>query len=519
VTSPESDPERRVIRLQPRAPEGQPAGADAQAGSGGVAPGSSAAGLDPPPEAVVADGSPPGVWATLLGLALLIGLDRFLALGTWSLWVDEAHTLNDALALSEGLRPSSPLGYWITAAVVSWSDGATDEATLRLAPALFGWLALPLLFAVFAPRVGRARAALATLLLAVSPWHLYWSQTARGYTLALLIMLLGAGLFASGILRGRRRSVLAGFLVGGLALFAHASAALGLGAWLAAPFLARLARARFPRRPPYLLLVGIAAAVALGMSPWAERVWRTYAHVKGVGNPQHFLLTTGYYFGPFVLAAAAWGGWRGLRSRSAPDLLVASIALLGGAAGLAAAFQVRMSAQYAYTLLPWVAVLATGAAVRAAPTPGTWGGLRRGVVLLLVLPGLVESGLYFGPRRGDRPAWKEAYAYVWNQRGERDLVTGMAAPVGEYYLSPRKRHLRSQRALVRLNGFTYLVPTEWARQERRVWFVVRLEDLHGWPPEAAASFRKLLGEQCREVARFERPFTPRDLTVVVYLRE
>ena len=97
-------------------------------------------------------------------------------------------------------------------------------------------------------------------------------------------------------------------------------------------------------------------------------------------------------------------------------------------AALALAFFVRVSAQYLYMALPWIAALAT-APIRKRALSWLYLGL-------LVLPGLVEIGLYFGPRHGDRPRWREAYAHVFEQRAPHDLVYGMAAVVGQYYLDP-----------------------------------------------------------------------------------
>jgi mannosyltransferase len=51
--------------------------------------------------------------------------------------------------------------------------------------------ALPLLYFPTRRLFGPALALLANLLLALSPWHLYWSQNARFYTALLLLYMLG----------------------------------------------------------------------------------------------------------------------------------------------------------------------------------------------------------------------------------------------------------------------------------------------------------------------------------------
>ena len=127
--------------------------------------------------------------------------------------------------------------------------------------------------------------------------------------------------------------------------------------------------------------------------------------------------------------------------------------------------------------------------------------------------------LYFGPRHGDRPRWREAYAHVFEQRAPHDLVYGMAAVVGQYYLDPREGNLREHRDLVRLNSYTAFEPARWARRGRRTWFVVRREELADWPAADRTAFEALLAEECRRTLVLPVRWTPRDLSVEVFVRE
>jgi hypothetical protein len=134
----------------------------------------------------------------------------------------------------------------------------------------------------------------------------------------------------------------------------------------------------------------------------------------------------------------------------------------------------------------------------------------------------VESGLYFGLRRGDRPRWREAYAYVFEHRGTDDLVLGMDAPVAEYYLNPGALRLREWSAVTWLDDWRSRLPLDWRRYGRRTWFVVnaaQLDDWTGQPTsrENRSEFERILREECVRVASFEIPLTPRDLDVHVYV--
>lgn len=463
------------------------------------------------------DGSFGAAWGAFLGLALGLALLRFLRLGDWGLWVDEAHTLHDALAPEGMSLLKFPLGYLMTKGLIGLSGGAIDEWTLRLGPALLGALGIPLTYWAFRPCVGRRRAAVAALIVGVSSWHLYWSQSARAYTLAQDLALIGGGFVARGVLSGRRRPRLRGLVFAALAAFAHPSAALLLPVWVFGPALLQRAGVRLPRkyagRP--LLILTLVGLVLLG--PWFTGVLIDYWNAKQGGSIKHFVLSTGFYLTPLLALGVLLGGLVAWKRREAFDslALLACLTVLGGA--VAASLFVVVTAQYVFVALPWMAVLATA--------PMETGLLRDrrlarwAFLALLLIPSAVDSTIYFGPRHGNRPRWGEAYAHVWAERGPEDLVVGMAAPVGEYYLRPGEEHLRSHRALVRLNPYFRFIPAHWARQGRRIWYVVRREDLATWEADDRAAFKEMLDTQCRMEATFEVGFTPRSLDVVVYVRE
>jgi hypothetical protein len=120
-------------------------------------------------------------------------------------------------------------------------------------------------------------------------------------------------------------------------------------------------------------------------------------------------------------------------------------------------------------------------------------------------------------RHGDRPRWKEAFAFVHEQRGPEDLVLAMHAPVAEYYLQPGRTWLRTQEGLVRLDEFSLDTPDQWLRRGRRLWVVFGPEDLAAWSPEARRRLLDLLEHEGRLAAEFDVPLTPRDMRVQVYV--
>ncbi len=468
----------------------------------------------------------------LLLLALGLGSLRFLRLGTWSLWLDEALTLADSLHRSS---LKNPLGYWLFGAFYRLLPARPDELWLRLPAALCGFLSIPLAAGVFRPWIGRRAAAAAALFLAASSWHLYWSQMARFYTLVLLLGLCGAGLVLGGLERGSPARVLLGHLLTAAGALVHPSAALLYGALIVASWLACAPRvpwaasglARSLRsgtragRLAWRAHVGCGVLALLLGTGWSASVWRTWSIRTGAGSVVHFVLSWGYLVTPLLALGILLGTWCALRARDGRAVLVVLVALCGTLAAAAAALFVRVSAQYVFVLLPWYA--AAAALPVEAWSRAAGGRLRAGVyAALLSAPLLVETGLYFGWRNGDRPMWREAFRFVFENGRDDDLVLAMEAPVGEYYLEPRKTDLRSWRRVTWLDGYRAHLAADWARHPRRTWFVVNLEQFSDASTWSAADRRAMLATlagECRLVRSFEIPLTPRDLDVLVYLRE
>ncbi len=120
------------------------------------------------------------LWATLLAAVL-----RLYGLTSQSLWVDEVMTWNmvrpgAGLDYLEQLRDNiqGPLYLAVVWPLLRLAD---SELMLRLPAAVAGILTVPV-FARVAARLARPRAAqLAVLLLVINPFHIWYSQEARGY--------------------------------------------------------------------------------------------------------------------------------------------------------------------------------------------------------------------------------------------------------------------------------------------------------------------------------------------------
>ena len=135
----------------------------------------------------------------ITALTTLATLLRLWGLGQQSLWFDETFTLWVArLSWSAGLRAliadgvHPPLFYWLQKlALVS----GTNEALARLPAAFFGIASAPLLAWLARSWAGERAAFWATLLYALSPFHIWYSRDARMYSLLGLLTMLSIGAY------------------------------------------------------------------------------------------------------------------------------------------------------------------------------------------------------------------------------------------------------------------------------------------------------------------------------------
>jgi hypothetical protein len=177
--------------------------------------------------------------------------------------------------------------------------------TLRLPALVFGVAALPALYALGAAVGSRFEALSATLLLAVSYHHVWFSQNGRGYTILLLCAVLGTHLLIVGLRDDRRRAYVGYGVVSALGAYTHLTMVIAVlaQAGVVAAYLAARHRGRLRVRHLLHPALGFGLAGLLTLLLYAP-----------------FLLEVRQFFGqPPVGAQVATPGWaiwetiRGLR--------------------------------------------------------------------------------------------------------------------------------------------------------------------------------------------------------------
>jgi mannosyltransferase len=281
-----------------------------------------------------------------VGILLLTAFVRLWGLGGQSLWMDEAFShlfatlplnLSWRAMIVDAVHP--PLYYLL---LRPWLALAGDgEFALRFPSALAGVLTVALLLRVGRDWLGERAGAWAAFLLALNPFHVWYSQEARMYALLGLLSLAVLAAFWC-VLRQRRRGGWA--ILGALSALAYATHYFALYLPLI-EFVFLLATFRRYHHT----LVRWAAVQALAVLPlagWLAVLYTTAGGTFGIGwipaprlvDPLLTLWSFGMaYDGRLTLGVVAglamWGGllvlgmWRGLAVEDVKLFLLLSLAL------------------------------------------------------------------------------------------------------------------------------------------------------------------------------------------------
>lgn len=471
----------------------------------------------------------------LLGITLLAAGLRLLGVGEWSFWIDEAHTVRDVTKpLDEFWASHSsryPLSYLILRGLLTILP-STSEGWLRLPFVFFGIASVPALAFVGRSLVGPRAALIAALLLAASPWHVYWSQNCRSYSMVLFFSLLAMGAYQ---FANQHRSLLFGVLSLALSVVAglfHTSAYLLLAAQLGFAGLARLtttgsSKADAIRRPLERWLPWIILGTLLLLSPLLMGGLSYFQRAKPDFSLGHLVQTVVYLVRmPLILLAACGCALLMSRDDRSALFLMCWITAPLVVLGIAASAVVKVTAQYAFYTLPAFCLLAGYAATRfrVGEVRRVWIDLvLRSMPLLIVLADMGGYAyLYYTSQHGDRPNWRAAKDWIEREPGRARLVLTTNGPSMRYYLDPESLKRANSAVVEEIVDWEIDKPEAYldgyiarARKENLALYVVLTE------PELAEMdpshrFDRHLRTHFWQVRRFPVWTGPKDMTVLVY---
>jgi len=397
-----------------------------------------------------------GAVAGLLLITLLGGGLRLAHLDGPSLWVDELYSVRDAAQLSRGetfgwTKTISHLPVWVSLQLngvapgelqpfrpEQWRGQGVDASSIRLGPALLGLITVPILGLATAQVFGWRIALLAAGLLAVAPWHIYWSQGGRFYGMQFLFYGLTFLWYFKGVQERSSRWV--ALSMGAMLLAAMTQpTALVFGFIAVGDWLITLAR----RKPTGLRLPGY-ASLGAGFGLGAAMLWSDMTATGPVQvpvtEPTFFKLAAGsvYLVGPAVTAFAGFAAWMLLRHNGART---AWYLLLGGVVPIVVftilSYRAYAGTRYAFVCLyAWLLLTAIGVDYCYRAIRTHWGPIAAVAPLaVLVVPMLVANVAYFTFGRGLHPRYRDAYEFVRSQRTEGEAVAvNKVSWVGRFYL-------------------------------------------------------------------------------------
>lgn len=372
-----------------------------------------------------------GLLSLIVGLAAVL---RWYAIGRSSIWIDEGASITlarmpwDRFVQTLWQYEINMTSYYLT--LRAWMHLGDSEAIIRSLSALLGTVSVVAIYLLGRRLLGERVGLVAAAFLSVNMLHVWYSQEARGYSLAVLLVIVSLLLFVEAVENPKKRWLWVGYLaVSVLAVYAHLFALLVLAAqWLA------LGPRRL-RQIGLLRLGGVGLALGLPLAPLAVFLLRpdqgqlewippisvgqvvlTLFAVCG-GNPIVLVL---------VLIGLTWVVKSSTRSRDAAfgmRLLALAFVLPLAVVALASLFRPLFFFRHFAICLPPAALIAARVATPARPL----GRRKRGLVLALVVLTVGASCLatgqfYFGAMNNWAGDWRGATEHVMANRRTDDAI-------------------------------------------------------------------------------------------------
>jgi mannosyltransferase len=404
----------------------------------------------------------------LAAITILAAALRIYKISAWGFWIDEIFTINRAVGdLGSILIPLSTRLISLPLDVLG-----INEFSARIVPGTLGVLSIPILFFPFRKITNGTTALLAVLLLAFSPWHLYWSQNARFYS-ALMLFYGLAGLCIYIWLEGA--SIWYMLLSMGFIGFAM----LERGTTL---FI-------FP-----VLIIYIVALNLLPIGKPAGLTWRNLAYffvpmvllgllvIYSTGNlfsfftkifghqhnPVRVFLSVVYDVGLPLFLLAILGGVLSIFLKNRLGLFLITGTLVPLIILVIIAPFTQAFSRYVFQTLPfWILLGAMAIKAMIDNTSGYGKYLALGIGLLLVADAFSQDVLYFSHQNGNREDFKGAYEMILKDKSTGDAIVAGWPEIGRYYLEEPVQNALEVKA------------DDIANSDNRVWFVV--DNRSGFP--------------------------------------
>ncbi len=392
-------------------------------------------------------------YALLLLITLFAAAFRFYKLGVWSLWIDELYTIDHATAHFSTLQlifsHTPPERNWVPISVISTAQVLNvlgiNEWSARLTSALIGILSIPILYFPTRRLFGDRVALIASLIMAVSPWHIFWSQNARFYTSLLLFYSLAMLAFHFGM----ERNKLGYFIAFCVLVYMAASerlTALFIFPVIAA-YLVALWAFQFERHPwlnlKTFLLIGSPVLIGGLIEAYS---WMVYGESRFFGDfnwffqyrnddPLRLLGNISFSIGVPLMVLAMFSGLFLILKKDRAGLWLAANAVIPLVLLVAVNPFIFTKDRYVFmTLFSWILLGAIGINELFMRVNGIHKWLAVGVLVLILADAGSENLLYYRVNNGNRADWREAFHLIQVKSQPEDIVVTYWPQVGSFYL-------------------------------------------------------------------------------------
>ncbi len=372
-------------------------------------------------------------WSAIIVITLIaLGL-RLYRFDTFSLWIDEMYTLRDAL-----IRDKPQLTFTLTRLFTS--QYGVSEWSLRLPSLLIGTITIPITWALLRKMFDPLVAIIAAAILAVSPWHIYWSQNARFYISIFLFYNLALVTFYWATEDGKVRWgwLALSTLLLGVAVADRITALVFVPVAVAWLLIGPILRPSFHWKPVQLQKIGLFAAISFGIiAPLHTTQFSGFfSYFVGASNYHPIMLVgrIAAWIGiPLFITGVATTGYLAVKRSPAETiaLLAAWVPLV--ALSVIATFTMTFPRYGFMVLFGWaiLGAIAVRELIHRLPGRGQW--LAIGVLAILLIEPLIQYANYQAAD-GFRPNWQAAYAEIDAQSPTpQDLIIAPWPEIGRFY--------------------------------------------------------------------------------------
>jgi len=458
------------------------------------------------------------VYGLLFLITLFAAVLRFYKLGEWSFWIDEIYTINHAMAHFSSLQlildNVPPVRNWIPVSVILTAQALNvwgiSEWSARVVSVMIGVISIPILFFPVQRLFGDWVALISTLLLAVSPWHIFWSQNARFYTSLLLFYTLALYAFHLGLERNKP-----GYFVLFYA-FLYLAFSERLFAFFIFPviavYLVALWVLKFEKPTGLtvknLALVGLPILAGAAIELYSRIVYgesRFFADFDWFflyrnDDPIRLLGNISFNIGIPLMVLALFSGLFLIMRKHRAGLLITVNAVVPLAILIAANPFIFTKDRYIFPVLfSWMVLAAVAIHELFSHVTERHKWFAIGVLVLLLMDAGGDALLYYRINHGNRADWKTAFDTIHKQSQPDDVVVTYWPEFRPFYLD---------REFIQYEQMN--VPT-LLDSGRRYWFVLDAETI--W----ANSKVKAFVEKNARLVDVQYLRTPDDFYLKIYL--